>query len=202
MERNSSQRTYPGAARGSAVAGGSSPCSPRSAWRSRVVRVAGWAATLLLVSCGSKGAVAVTATIEEPQIFFGQSSGLAAQLNGGFRVDVALGSHAPSGTDIKMGNFQLVNASQAPLQVLKFTARRVSEIHTVEDPPMHVEPGQSIKIHCTLADSPTASGQLVTKEEQAALCGAGSSVQLTGAIADNSGAIPVSSASFAVQMCP
>src|SRR4051812_30280765 len=86
-----------------------------------------WAAlafALSAASCGSKGAVSVTALIQNPVMAVGAPSALAAQLNGSFNLHLDLGQVASSGTDISIeqGNFSLVNAAnQSTLVLLKFT---------------------------------------------------------------------------------
>jgi hypothetical protein len=154
------------------------------------------------LSCGSKGAVAVTASIDGPGIAVEQSSALAAKLNGAFMMYLELGSHAPSGTDVTIGSFSLVNhANQATLVQLKFTTGEVTP-KPIPGPPYHLEPGGKTLVGFTVSEAPPNAGQVITKTEETALCGAGSMVEITGTIADGTGNIPVSSAPFAVGGCP
>jgi hypothetical protein len=161
-------------------------------------RVAALLATLSFVAasaCGSKGAVAVTATLHDPEAIVGRSSGLAALLTGGFGLHLDLGQAAPSGTDISIGqgNFNLVTPDQATLLVLKFT--------TSPGAPYHLEPGAKLDIACTIADQTGTPGQLLTKDEETAVCASRAAVQIAGSIADANGQIPVTSLSFTVA-CP
>src|SRR4029079_15723440 len=89
-----------------------------------------------LVSCGSQGSVAVSASIESPTVAVLQASALAAALSGGFNLRLELGAYAPSGTDVSpaQGNFSLVKPSdQSPLLVL--------HLRSTTPPPYHLEPG-------------------------------------------------------------
>src|SRR5687768_10969651 len=77
----------------------------------------------LPVACGSKGSVAVTATIASPDIAVDASSALAARLTGSFVLHLELGQHAASATDVSVGQGNLTlrdAASQASLVLLKF----------------------------------------------------------------------------------
>jgi hypothetical protein len=148
------------------------------------------------LACGSKGAVAITAAIESPVMSVDRSSALAAQMTGAFRLHLELGEHASEGTgvSISQGNFGLVApGSQATLVLLKFT--------TAPAAPYHLDPGGQLAIAFTIGDRAEAPGQLLTKDEESAVCAAHDAVQLTGSISDNSGAVPVSSTPFAIA-CP
>jgi hypothetical protein len=152
---------------------------------------------LLPLSCGSKGAVAITAAIHSPAISVGASSGLGAELTGSFSLHLELGQVASSGTDVSIGqgNFSLVDpASQATLVVLKFTASPAA--------PYHLDPGGKLDIAMTVSDKPGTPGQLITKDEQSAICSAKDALQIAGSISESSGSTPVSSLTFAVTGCP
>lgn len=151
---------------------------------------------LLPLSCGSKGAVAVTAAIERPVMSVGSSSGLGAQLTGSFGLHVELGQLASSGTDVSIGqgNFNLVNpGNQSTLVLLKFTTSPAG--------PYHLEPGAKLDIAVTVAEKAGTVGQLLTKDEESALCAARTAVQVAGSIVDGNGQIPVTSLTFAAT-CP
>src|SRR6185503_7245853 len=140
---------------------------------------------LLGLSCGSKGAVAVTAVIENPAMSVDQSSGLGARLTGTFGLHIELGPLASTGTDlsIRQGNFSLVNpANQATLVLLKFTA--------IPAAPYHLEPGGKLELVMTVADKEGTPGQLLTKDEETAVCAARAAVQVAGSIADFTGQTP------------
>jgi hypothetical protein len=177
---------------------------PRKDWptidaKTQAVRALGWGATLaavLALSCGSKGAVAVTATVYGPDLGVDASSALAARLMGSFRLHLELGQYASSGTDVSIaqGNFALVDAaSQTTLVLLKFT--------TMPAAPYHLDPGGMIDITFTIADRAEAPGQLLTKEEEGAACAARAAVQVGGSLSDGSGSVPVGSMAFALR-CP
>jgi hypothetical protein len=156
------------------------------------ILVAAWC----VCACGSPGAVAVTAAVASPAISVDGSSPLAAQLTGAFRLHLALGEHASSGTEISIsqGNLALVKAAdQATLVVLKFTTDPAA--------PYHLDPGQKLEIAVAIRDRADAAGQLVTKDEQNALCAARAAVQIAGSISDSSGSIPVHSTAFTID-CP
>jgi hypothetical protein len=127
----------------------------------------------------------------------GASSGLGAGLTGSFGLYLELGQAASSGTEVSIGqgNFSLVNpASQATLVVLKFTATPAE--------PYHLDPGGKLDIAMTVSDKPGTPGQLMTKDEQGAVCGAKDALQIAGSISESNGSTPVSSLTFAVTGCP
>jgi len=171
------------------------PTSERIAVR----RALGWGAALaavLSLSCGSKGSVAVTATIGSPDISVDASSALAARLTGSFHLHLELGQHASSATDVSVGqgNLTLRDATrQASLVLLRFT--------TTPPAPFHLDPGGKLDIAFTIADKAETSGQLLSKDEESAVCAARAGVQIAGSISDSGGLVAVDSASFAIR-CP
>jgi len=163
---------------------------------SRLVALLGIAFGAGAFACGSKGAVAITAAIESPAMSVDRSSALAAQLTGDFRLHVALGQYASAGTDlsISQGNFSLVApGSQTTLVLLKFT--------TAPAAPYHLEPGGELDVAFAIGDKAQAPGQLLTKDEESAVCAARSAVQVAGSVSDSSGAVPIASLTFAIP-CP
>jgi hypothetical protein len=153
-------------------------------------------AAALSLSCGSKGSVAVTASISRADISVDASSALAARLTGSFHLDLELGQHASSGTDVSVGQGNLTlrdGTSQASLVLLKFT--------TTPPAPYHLDPGGKLDIVFTIADKAETSGQLLTKDEESAVCAARSVAQIAGSISDSGGLVTVSSTSFAIR-CP
>jgi hypothetical protein len=166
--------------------------------RNRAAILFGAFSCLTALSCGSKGAVAVTAVIESPELSVDQSSGLGAQLTGRFRLHLELGQLAPSGTDVSIsqGNFNLVApGGQTTLVLLKFTTSPAA--------PYHLEPGGKLDIAFTVADKAGSSGQFLSKDEEAAVCASRAAVQIAGSISDSAGGTtPVASSSFAVTRCP
>jgi hypothetical protein len=161
----------------------------------RALRWVTAAVALLPLSCGSKGSVAVSTAIYDPDLAVDASSVLAARLTGGFRLHLELGQHASAGTDVAIGqgNFTLVDAaSQASLVLLKFTVAPTA--------PHRLEPGGTLDIAFTMGERPE-TGQLLTKQEEGALCAARAAVQVAGSISDSSGPVPVNSTSFPIS-CP
>ena len=158
----------------------------------RVATRASLLSCLAVSACGSKGAADITADIHDPEMIVGQASGLAAMLTGGFRLRASLGPAADSGIGFTLGKFNLVNADQATLVVLTFTASPVA--------PYHLEPGANIDIALTIADRTGTPGQVLTKSEETELCAARSAVRIVGAIAAK-GATPATSPTFSVA-CP
>jgi hypothetical protein len=163
--------------------------------RAQLVRAAALAFALAAFSCGSKGAVSVTALIQNPVMVVGAPSALAAQLNGSFSLHLDLGQVAPSGTDItiEQGNFSLVNpANQSTLLLLKFTTAPVAPYH-------HLEPGGQLDIAFTVADNVGTPGQLLTRDAAAGICAARAAVQIAGSFSDSvNGSTAVNSAIFTV----
>jgi hypothetical protein len=159
--------------------------------------LAAFAIALGAFSCGSKGAVSITALIQNPVMAVSAPSALASQLDGSFNLHLDLGQVASSGTDmtIGQGNFSLVDpANQLTLVLLKFT--------TAPAGPYHLDPGGKLDIAFTIADKPGTPGQLVTKDEATSICAARGAVQIAGSFTDSvNGSTAVNSASFAVG-CP
>lgn len=152
---------------------------------------------LCSVSCGSKGAVAVTPLIQNPVMAVSAPSSLASTLNGSFNLHLDLGPAASSGVDVSLaeGSFNLVDpARPATLVLLKFT--------TNPPAPFHLEPGGKLDIAFTVADNAGMPGQFITKDEAASICAARAAVQIAGSFTDSvNGSTPVNSGSFAVS-CP
>jgi hypothetical protein len=151
----------------------------------------------LLTSCGSKGAVAVTASVSNLTVAIDRASPLAAQLQGGFDLQLELGQYAPEGTNIdRHGSFQLVRpADQSGLVVLN--------VYPSVTFPYHLEPGDKADIHFTIGDNAGMPGQTVPFDVQTKLCQAGS-VALAGQITDTAagGATPLGGSTTAVAGCP
>jgi hypothetical protein len=152
--------------------------------------------TLLATACGSKGAIAVTADLENAHASVDNTSPLARVLKGGMTLHAELGQVAPSGTDVSIqGAMSLVKPSdQSTLAVLKLSASPA--------PPYHLEPGAHVDATLTITEG-TTDGQLLTQPEFDSICQAGM-VEITGTLADTASGkpTPVSSATFAVTGCP
>jgi hypothetical protein len=146
---------------------------------------------LLASACGSKGAVAITASIEQPRANV-VASALARTLEGEFKLHLELGSYAPEGTDVSVQQVSLVKATdQTTLVTLKVTA--------TPPPPYHLEPGSALDSGFVIADSPL---QLITAEQYTAICGA-RTVQIFASLSDTATrkSTPVSSTTFDVTGC-
>ena len=153
-----------------------------------------------LVSCGSKGSVAVSVAIDAPVVAVIQSSTptLGGAISGGFNLQLELGAYAPSGTDINpsQGNFSLVKPSnQSSLLLLHLTSNT--------PPPFHLEPGAKSTASFTITDQPGSAMQGVTNGELTAICQT-KTVQITGSFTDTASGnpTPVTSSSFDVTGCP
>jgi hypothetical protein len=150
----------------------------------------------LVSGCGSKGAVAIVATLENPSASVDSASLLARVLKGGVTLHVELGQVAPSATDVSIqGAMTLVKPSdQTSLVVLKLAA--------VPAPPYHLEPGASADATLTITDG-AMQGQLLQQAELDAICQA-HTVQMVGALSDTASGkpTPLSSGSFDVTGCP
>jgi hypothetical protein len=150
---------------------------------------------LLSLGCGSKGAVAIVAAVENAHASIDSSSPLASLLKGGFTLHAELGQVAPSGTDVSIqGAMSLVKPDQTSLAVLKLAGAPA--------PPYHLEPGAKVDATFTITDG-ARDGQEILPPDQMAICQAGS-VQIVGTLTDSATGkpTPVSSASFAVTGCP
>ena len=164
----------------------------------RLASAAGLLLLSLLVSCGSKGSVAVSVAIDSPVVAVLGASSLSASLSGGFNLRLELGAYAPSGTDINpsQGNFSLVKPSdQSSLLVLQLTSN--------SPPPFHLEPGAKSTVSFTIADQPGSAMQVITKNELGTICLA-KTVQITGSFTDTASGnpTPITSSSFDVTGCP
>jgi hypothetical protein len=157
-----------------------------------------WAfVALLAVGCGSKGAVAIVAAVENPSASVSPPSPLAAVLNGTFTLHVELGQVAPSSTDVSLqGGLNLVRVSdKMNLAALRLTS--------TPPPPYHLDPGAHVDATVTIADTSSAPGQMIPKTTRDAICQS-PTVSITGSLSDSaSGApTPVASANFDVTGCP
>jgi hypothetical protein len=151
----------------------------------------------LVLSCGSKGAVAVTASVTNLTVSLNRASPLAAELDGGFDLHLDLGQYAPQGTDVAlMGNFQLVRPADQSAVVLLATYASAAF-------PYHLEPGASADVHFTIGDRAGAAGQTIATDASTSLCQAGS-VALSGSITDSASGqhTPLAGAATSVAGCP
>jgi len=149
-----------------------------------------------VVSCGSKGSVAVTTSLDSPQVAILQSSALAASLGGGFSLYLELGAYAPSGTNVTPQIFNLVKPTdQSSLLVLHATSS--------PPPPFHLEPAAKSTVAFTITDQMGSSMQVIAPSELTAICQA-KTVQIAGSITDTASGnpTPVTSSPFDVTGCP
>ena len=73
----------------------------------------------VLVACGDKAAVSLTATMPEAQVSV-EEGVFGAALAGSFRIELALGNEASGSTSVSIGNFSLQTEAGASLvDVLK-----------------------------------------------------------------------------------
>lgn len=148
-------------------------------------------AALAIGGCGS-GSASISGNVEDPSMYVDTASTLAGRLNGSFSLYVSLPVSAKEGTDVSigLGNFTLVDSSQKAITVLKLRAE--------PEPPYHLEPGKSFQVRFTINDK--GPGQILTKDEQTALCKS-SEHAISGSISDDDGDAPVSSPKFTIR-CP
>jgi len=125
-------------------------------------------ALLLLVGCGGKGNVSLTASIEQPRVAVEQLT-LGTRLTGGFELVLEVGSEASSGSTVSLQRFELVRdgASVAGLAVR-------SDSHVF---PLRVEKGQLVSVPFVFDDS-----QLLAAEVRDAVCAG--SLRIAGAVTD------------------
>ncbi len=149
----------------------------------KLSRVAVLCTTLLAAACGSKGAVSLVASLEQPTLT-ARSAALGTELSGGFELVLSLGKEAPSGSSVELGNFVIKGPSGALVDALSLAADA--------DFPVSVAPGESQRVHLALD-----GGGLVAEEVKDALCAA--ELWYAGDVLDaaNGGKpTPVSSAHF------
>ena len=160
-------------------------------------RLALLAAPLLLaaVGCGSKGAVAIVASIEMPHASV-ENSALIRLLKGDFTLHIELGQYAPTSTDVSVLSMALVRAGdQATLVVPKLAS--------TPPPPYHLEPGAHVDAAIIVSESNGTPGQSIVQTDYDAIC-LTPTVQVTGTLSDTASGSPtqVSSMTFGVTGCP
>jgi hypothetical protein len=108
---------------------------------------------LAVFGCGSKGAVSLSARVENATLSV-RPSALAAQLSGEFDLVLELGAHAPEATSVTLGGFALKNEQATLVSSLDVSA---SEAFPVE-----VAVGSSKAVHFVVdASEDTALGAAV-----------------------------------------
>jgi hypothetical protein len=163
--------------------------------RARAPVKPGAVAALLVLSClgcGSKAAVTVSATIEQPMLSVSQApGGLAAALSGSYVLHLELGQVAPGGTDATVQASSLQTKDQSLLLPLKTLADPAGSIH--------LEPGQQADVRFTVAERTGVNAQMITTQQAMQICGVGMAA-IVGAISDTASGTPtpVTSATFAI----
>jgi hypothetical protein len=155
---------------------------------------------LAAVSCGSKGAVTVSAIIDQPELSVEAASPLSSGLRGGFRLHLELGKVAPEAADVSLdqATFSLVRAdNQSSLVVLRTAPDR--------NGPIHLEPGAQADIRFTVTDGRTSTPvQAITLEQAAAACASGNA-EIVGTVGDTAhgpGTVRSSSLTVGGPGCP
>jgi len=135
-----------------------------------------------VVSCGSKGSVAVSTFVDSPQIAILPGSALQSSLSGTFNLRLELGAYAPSGTDVSPQIFSLVNATdQSTLLVL--------EVNSSPLPPFHLDPGAKRSVAFTIEHQAGSSMQPISPTQFADICRV-KTVQIAGSITDTASGNP------------
>ncbi len=140
----------------------------------------------LLVGCGSKERVLLSAHLEAPELTV-TSNSLVTDVAGSFAIELALGDLASDPTTVKLLPFSLQRDGEVLLDPLEFD--------TEPSFPLDVKVGGSKHVHATI-DHPDADADLAS-----ALCSG--EVQIIGNLEDTLGDHPiaVSSPSF-LPDCP
>jgi hypothetical protein len=146
--------------------------------------------------CGSKGAVAILASIEHPGASVENPSAIAWVLKGNFSLHVELGQVAPTSTDVSISSLALVRAAdQAPLVV--------PGLVSTPPPPYHLEPGAHVDAAIIVSEKNGTPGQSIVQLAYDDICRS-PTVLITGSLSDTASdtPTPVSSATFVVTGCP
>lgn len=135
----------------------------------RIARIAQIAAVLVvLLGCGSKGAVRVTARIDSPAI--GVAPGpLVTTLSGGFELVVTLGDLAPRATSIQLGAFAVRRDDSILVESLRLSAS--------ESFPLALEPGGDRTVRFSIEP-----GETVEEELGIAICSG--TIRISGTLSD------------------
>lgn len=112
--------------------------------------------SLLAAGCGSKGAVSLTAAIEDPALEVRQGA-LGSTLAGSFVLVLELGSVAPRGTEVTLGALGLRRGSEVLVEPLALDA----------DTPFPVEVGVGDSVRVGFA---VDSGSIVDAAQASAVC--------------------------------
>jgi hypothetical protein len=111
---------------------------------------------LALFGCGSKGAVSLSARVENATLSV-QPLALGTQLTGEFDLVLELGSAAPEATTVTLGSFSLKNAETTLVEALNASAS--------ESFPLALGAGKSLSVHFFLDQT-----KLIDADLGAALC--------------------------------
>lgn len=147
-------------------------------------------------SCGSKGAVSLSAEVRDPSLAL-QSGALATVATGGFDLRLSLGGESPDATDVSLGSFTLVSASDQSMLVKLL-------VDTATAFPVHLEPGGAATVHFAFADEQGGAGQTLDAPTATAICAVASAVEISGSVSDTAQghATPLVTGAFAASGCP
>lgn len=137
---------------------------------------------LFASACGSKGAVSLSARIDNPTLS-AHMAALGTELTGAFDLVLELGQAAPGATRVELGTFSLKNGDGALENALSLSSDQTF--------PIDVQPSQSVTVHMMLE-----SGTLVATDVASAICGG--EVWYAGNVTDaaSSGPVLTSSSRF------
>lgn len=129
------------------------------------------AVLILMLGCGSKGAVGITARIDAPQISV-QPGPLVAGLSGGLTLTALLGEQAPSPRSLELGSFSVQRDQEVLVEPLKLSADLGF--------PLQLRPGNTRSVRLTVE-----SGQGVNRELGDRICSG--MVRIAGTLTETSG---------------
>lgn len=146
-------------------------------------------AALAAAGCGSKGAVSLSASIENAQLQVA-SVALGTKLGGSFDLRLELGDRADKAIDVTPDKFSVLGADDSTLVPTLSAA-------TTEAYPIHVGVGQSRALSFTIDDKNPLDAAAET-----ALCA--SQVRISGSVTEASSgtSTPAGGALFQVTGCP
>jgi hypothetical protein len=143
----------------------------------------------LTSACGSKGSVALSASIQKPSLAVEQLT-LGTRLSGGFDLVLEVGPEAPEGSTVSVDKFGLMRADGSSLTSL--AARPVQHVF-----PLRVDKGKLVSVPFVLEES-----ELVASDVRLAVCA--EPVHIVGAVSDTlsgGSTTPVKSAAVSASGC-
>jgi hypothetical protein len=156
-------------------------------------------------SCASKDAVAVSASLANPQVAVAPApGGLVSTLAGSFDVNLELGARASEATEVTFSAFSIVRADN-DAQVLNVPQGKPLSWVATPPPPIRLNPGGKATMQVTIGTD--KSGVVVPMELPTAdkdqVCGAGQ-LKIVGTIQDSANgaqSTPVSTQPFLPSGC-